>query len=294
MLPARIRPIAAVLALALPTLFVAACGDDDEETSSKPTTMSITTTDAPNKRFKMTAPKSIEGGVVKVNFTNSSKVPHEAQIVRLDGGHTAQEALDVVEPEKVVLPEWFRAEGGVGTTPPGKSGTATVKLPAGTYGVIDTESDDGGPPPSEFGALATFKVTGDNGAELKDTSAKIETRDKGKDYDFVTSGLKAGTNNLTFDNPSKEIHHVLAVPINGTATLAQVEKFFATMGEAPGPPPVNFEKAAGTAVLDGKRKETTRFELQKGRTVLICFLTDRDGKGKSHPERGMLEEINVP
>jgi hypothetical protein len=293
MLPARIRPTAAVLALALPVLFVAACGDDDEETASKPTTMSITTTDAPGKKFKMTAPKSIEGGVVKVNFTNASKVPHEAQIISLGDGHTVQEALEIVEAEKVVLPAWFRGEGGVGTTPPGMSGTATVKLAAGTYGLIDTESDDG-PPPSAKGAVATFKVTGDNGAELKDTSAKIETRDKGKDYDFVTSGLKAGTNNLTFDNPSKEIHHVLAVPITGNATLAQVKKFFATMGEAPGPPPVNFEKAAGTAVLDGKRKETTRFRLQKGRNVLLCFLTDRDGKGKSHTQRGMLEEINVP
>jgi hypothetical protein len=293
MFPARIRPAAAVLALTLPALFVLACGDDDEETSSKPTTMSITTTDGPGKKFKMTAPKSIEGGVVRVNFTNASKVPHEAQIIRLDDGHTVQEALKIVEGEKVVLPEWFHAEGGAGTTPPGKSGTATVKLSAGTYGLIDTESDDG-PPPSAMGAVATFKVTGDNGGELKDTSAKVETKDKGKDYDFVTSGLKAGTNNLTFDNTSKEIHHVLAFPVRGNATSADIKKFFTTMGESGGPPPVDFEKAAGTAVLDGKRKETTRLALQKGRTVLVCFLTDRDGKGKSHTQRGMLEEVNIP
>ena len=285
---------AGTVALTLTALLIGACGDDDEDTSSKPTTMSITTTDAGGKKFKMTAPKSIEGGAVTVNFRNASKVPHEAQIISLGDGHTAQEALKIVEADKVVLPAWFRGEGGVGTTAPGRSGTATVKLPAGTYAVIDTESDDG-PPPSAMGAVATFKVTGDNGAEIPETSAKVETKDVRKDeYEFVTSGLKAGTNNLTFDNTSEEIHHVLAVPMRGTATLAQVKKFFATMGEAPGPPPVDFEKASGTAVLDGKRKETTRLELQKGRNVLICFLTDRDGKGKSHTEEGMLQEVDIP
>ena len=58
------------------------------------------------------------------------------------------------------------------------------------------------------------------------------------------------------------------------------------MGQPPGPPPVDFEKGAGTAVLDGKRKEKTQLKLAKGRNVLICFLTDRDGKGKSHDRAG--------
>ena len=286
-----LRRSTAALALGVAAFAIAACGDDDEKEAAKPTTLSITTTDA-GKNFKMAVPKSIEGGAVTVKFRNASKVPHEAQLIRLDDGHTVQEALKIVTPEKVVLPDWFHAEGGVGGTPPGKSGSATVKLSPGTYGVIDTEAEDG-PPPSTKGAIASFKVSGDNGAKVEDTSAKVETKDKGDKYEFVTSGLKAGTNNLTFDNTSKEIHHVLAFPINGNATTADVKKFFATMGETPGPPPVDFENADGTAVLDGKRKETTPFELRRGRNVLICFLTDRDGKGKSHVQRGMFKEVAV-
>ena len=43
-------------------------------------------------------------------------------------------------------PTWMRAEGGVGTAPPGQSLSATVNLPKGTYAVIDTASlGNGGP-----------------------------------------------------------------------------------------------------------------------------------------------------
>ena len=273
----------------LGTLLLAACGDDDDET--KATTMSVTTADS-GKRFTMTAPKSVEGGLVTLNFRNDSKTPHEAQLIRVDG-HTVDEVLDIVDRDKVVLPDWFKAEGGVGTTPPGGSGTATVKLPAGEYAIIDT-GDGEGPAPSARGARATFKVTGDGDGEIEDTSAKVEVKDKGHhEFEFVESGLKAGTNNLTFDNKSKEIHHVIAFPIRGNATLAQVKEALTSDGPPEGPPPVDFEKGSNTAVLDGKRKETTRFKLAKGRSVLVCFLMDRNGKGKSHVQEGMLKEIDV-
>ncbi|MGI9082429.1 MAG: hypothetical protein ACR2FZ_09135, partial [Thermoleophilaceae bacterium] len=60
-----------------------------------------------------------------------------------------------------------------------------------------------------------------------------------------------------------------------------------------GPPPLDFEKAAGTTVLDGKRKLTTQLKLTKGRNALVCFTTDRDGKGKEHHQEGMLKEVEV-
>ena len=133
----------------------------------------------------MTAPKSIEGGVVNVNFQNNSKVPHEAQIIRIDGAHGAGGAEDREPRRRSCFPTGSRAEGGVGTTPPGESGTATVKLPAGDYAIIDTDPPTTGRRPPA-GRQATFKVTGDNGGEIEDTSAKVETKDKGKD---VTSSL---------------------------------------------------------------------------------------------------------
>jgi hypothetical protein len=283
---------AGLLALAVSVPLIAGCGDDDKGKSAKPAAMSITTSDAGAKKFKMTAPSSVEGGLVNVTFHNASKTPHEAQLVKIDG-HTAQQALKVVEPDKVVLPDWFFAYGGVATTPPGKSATVTVKLPPGDYAVID-DANDSGPSPSSQGAVAEFKVTGDNDGDIKDTSSKVEVKKKGDDeFEFVTSGLTAGTNNLTFHNTTDEIHHIQAFPVKGNATLADVKKFLATMGKPSGPPPIDFPKGTGTSVIDGKQTELTPLKLAKGRNVLLCFLTDRDGKGKSHFQEGMIKEVDV-
>ena len=284
-----------ILTASLTAAGLTACGDDKKDkssTASKATTLSITTADAGKKRFSMQVPKSIEGGLVKITFTNASKVKHDAQLVRLDGGHTLDEALKITSGDKVVLPDWLHVEGGVASTPPGQTSTATVKLPAGDYGVIDDDSDNG-PPPAAFGAKATFKVTGDNGGEITDTTAKIVAKDKGDDeFEWVTTNLKPGKNELTFDNASKEIHLVIAAPIVGKATLADVKKFLGEMNSS-GPPPLGFDKAVGTSILDGKKKLTTSVNLPKGRTALICFLTDRDGKGKAHYEEGLLKEVDI-
>src|SRR4051794_29577153 len=130
---------------------LAACGSDDGSddankkaaTPAKPATLAITTSDA-GKRFAMQAPSSVKGGLVELRFTNASKAPHEAQLVRIDGDHSAKELLDAVDTgdEPAKIPDWLHAEGGVATTQPGASGTATSNLPAGTYYVIDTETGD--------------------------------------------------------------------------------------------------------------------------------------------------------
>jgi uncharacterized cupredoxin-like copper-binding protein len=278
------------IALGLVPLSLAACGKKDE--SSKATTLSITTTDLGKKKFRMEAPKSIKGGVVEVNFRNAGKVGHEAQLIRMDGGHTVNEALKIIGVNKPVIPDWLHAEGGVRARPPGASGTATVKLTPGNYAVIDTESDNG-PPPALYGAKASFRVTGDNGGKIEGTDTKIEAKDKGKDkFEWVVSNLKPGTSELTFDNTSKEIHLMFAAPIRGNATLADVKKSLSE--EKPsGPPPIDFNKATGTNVLDGKKKEKTQVRFSKGRYALVCFLTDRDGKGKPHYQEGMLKEVDV-
>ena len=302
--PLRRRYAATVpLVLALTALVVAGCGDDDDKDKSskstdeptKPTTMSITTTDLGKKQFKMEAPKSIEGGLVTVNFHNAGKVPHEASLARLDGGHTVAEVLKKFGGDRVAIPDWYHAEGGVSTTPPGATASATVRLSPGTYAVLDTESGEGdGPPPAAFGAQATFKVTGDNGGKIKDTAAKITVKDKGHhEFEWVTSGLRAGANEVTFDNPGKEIHVAVAFPIVGKATLADVKKALSQEGKPSGPPPIDFEKGDNTTVLDGKRKEVVQLKLARGRNALVCFTTDRDGKGKPHFEEGMLKELDV-
>lgn len=311
---ARFRRMAAGLVLFVP-LGLAACGGDSSEdgggsaaeqsAAPEPTTLSITTSDVGEDRFATKAPGSIKGGLVKVVFKNAGKMPHEAQLIRLEQGRTAQEAVEVIDSGKT--PEWLRGAGGVGVTAPGQQGTTMINLPAGDYAVIDTGQGGGEAlTPATRGALAEFEVTPGEPGELPQTSASIVAEDDGEhgeagkgedagehEHGFETTGLKAGRNMVLFDNRSDEIHHAVMAPIIGDTTLEEVGEALASEEPPSGPPPVDFENAVVTSVLDGKTKEVTELELRAGRYALLCFLSDREGGGKPHFAEGMLEEVMV-
>jgi hypothetical protein len=310
--------MAAGLALIVP-LGLSACGGDSSEDGARagagaakssapePTTLSITTSDVGEDRFATEAPGSIKGGLVKVVFENAGKMPHEAQLLRVDEGHTVQEAVEIITSEDDKTPEWIHPAGGVALTPPGQQGTTFINLPAGNYVVISLGAGgpEEAPPPATRGALAEFEVTEGQPGELPQTSASIVAEDDGEhgeageseeagehEHGFETTGLKAGRNMVLFDNRSDELHHAVMAPILGDTTLEEVGEALASEEPPSGPPPVDFENIVITSVLDGKTKEVTELELRAGRYALLCFISDREG-GKPHFAEGMLEEVMV-
>jgi hypothetical protein len=281
-------PVAVSLALGLSLL--TGCGDDEEKKAAKPATARVEVRDAGKRRFQVTVPRSVAPGVVRIDLKNSSKFPQDAQIIRIDGGHTIKEALKVISaPEGAPTPNWIHGVGGVGMVGPGRSGSATQQLDSkGKHYVISTGGPGGGdnaPSAFERGAVAELKVTGkETGAKLPSAPATISATE----YSFKVSGLKPGRNTIEFDNTGKELHHALAFPYRKGATLAEVRKAFKKNGE----PPLDFEKAQGTAVIDGGKKVVTNLNLQKGKYALICFVSDRKG-GPPHVAKGMLNEVEV-
>jgi len=300
------------MALAIVPIGLAACGDDDSKKSGKaatkaaPTPLAITTTDAGAKRFETTAPKTIEGGLVELTFTNAGKAVHEALLIRVDGPHTARDALEVVTDESgAPVPDWFHAAGGASGTGPGQTAKATMNLPPGRYAMIDNANGQApGPSNSERGALAEFAVTrGQNGALPASTATITATTEHAeaegehtpgeRPHAFEITGLKAGKNRLRFVNKGEELHHAILFPILPGKMIGDVEKAFTEEGSS-GPPPVDFAGAAGTAVIDGDAEMVTDLVIRKpGKYAVVCFLTDRDGKGKEHLAEGMLEEVVV-
>ena len=142
---------------------------------------------------------------------------------------------------------------------------------------------------AETGATAEIEVTGEaKTAELPKTDAKVTAGE----YEFSASGLKAGTNEVEFDNAGKELHHLIAFPYARGTTLAKVKKAFKQEGEPSGPPPVDFENGVGTAVLEGGDKQVVPLELKAGKYALVCFISDRKG-GPPHVAKGMIVEAAV-
>src|SRR4051794_39428783 len=88
------RLTAVVLAAVMPVA-LAACGASSSSSSGKPTVLSVSIAEK-DKTAKYTVPSSVEGGLVALSLKNSGRRPHAAQLLRLEGGHTAKEALKVI------------------------------------------------------------------------------------------------------------------------------------------------------------------------------------------------------
>jgi hypothetical protein len=275
--------LAAVMALA-------ACGDDDDDENggggggdetAEAATLEIESTEAGGgERSRISAPESVEAGLVEVSFTNAGKKDHEAQILRLEGGHTAEEALRVLTGDQQRIPPWVTDGGGVGTTKPGETRTATQVLEPGNYMVIDFDQN----------GIAPFEVTGEaTDAELPETDATVTA----SEYTFETSGLRPGANTILFENTGAELHHIIANPVKPDATPKQVARFFQSGEKTKNPFQEGAEEAGvETAVIDGGVSQVVDLELEAGEYAFQCFIPDRAG-GPPHAFKGMItiEEV---
>jgi hypothetical protein len=192
-----------------------------------------------------------------------------------------------------VIPPWAKLDGGIGSVDPGATGSATVDLPEGNYVIVDAAAL-GGPGASGPPATAGIKLSGGESGDLPSTSANVTADTNGHDkYKWDISGLTSGKNEITFDSRGDDaIHLIAAVPVKGQAPpLSQIQSDLAKNG-----PPPSYLDTNGfqtTAILDGGSAQTLSLDLKPGKYVFFCPLTDRDGKGKSHDQEGLLSVETV-
>ena len=282
----KLTTFLAALMLAAAMAF-AACGDDDDddggngggdqaEAPAGPAQLTITTTDQAVEVGGTPAP-----GATEITLQNDGKKGATAQLIRAEGGETAEEVEKVYADagEGKAIPDWFRADGGPGTTAPGETSTVTVDLEEGTYYAVNDEGDKPKLSPA-------FEVSGEAGdAELPETDGSVSA----EEYSFETSGLQAGDSQVTFENTGEEPHHVVALPITPGSTFEDAERFLKT---EKGKPAVSFEEGTFSTVIDGGKTMVIDVALKKGDYALVCFITDRAG-GKSHFDKGMISEATV-
>ncbi len=84
---------------------------------------------------------------------------------------------------------------------------------------------------------------------------------------------------------------VIALLLRPGKTIADVEQAFASDDQS-APPPVDFEKALSTEVLDTGGSEYVHWDLAPGKYALLCFMSDRTG-GAPHFMNGMLQELDI-
>ncbi len=275
--PLRTAALGVFIAGAL--LAWAGCGGGG---ASKPTVASIEVS-GKGRNVDLEVPESIKGGLVQLDLKNASDGPRDAQIIRVEGDHEPQEFLKLLEREGGPIPDWVQDGGGVGTVPPGQTGTVTQNLAEGNYFLFAIPEGEEKPVSAEF----TVEGGGAEG-ELPQTSAEIVARD----YTFDAKGLKPGKNRVLFKNEGQQLHHVVGAPMRPGKTLDDVRKF-AREEEPSGEPPIDEQAGFSTAVIDGGVEQVTEIEAKKpGKYALLCFITDRNG-GPPHVMKGMIKEVEV-
>ena len=265
--------IALIAAVAL-----AACGDseDSQELSF--------TVESKGKSATVTAPETAEAGLAEITLTNDSDSEADLQLIRVEGEHSVEEVVEglgkAVQGQS--FPEWLFAAGGVGSLEAGESATVTQVLQPGNYYAFNLESD--GPPDPK--TVTMTEVTGEaTEEEIGDGDATVDAAE----YVFNAETLPSGPTEIAFDNIGAQPHHLIASPLKGDSTAEDVEKFFKT---EQGALPLEEKGTKSTAVLEGGEGQLVTMELEPGRYVLYCFITDREG-GPPHVFKGMVDEVEV-
>ena len=286
--------VAALIAAGLAAL--SACGGGGESKALK-----VTMTEPSGIKNRFEGVKPVSGGRVEVTFTNKGRAPHELQLLRVDGSHSRSEVLNALQRritgESQPLAAYLHPSGGVSDVKPGQTAKATMVLAPGKYFVVDT----GAPAQAEAapryftqGAIEALEVKGGkSSASLPKARQTVTVRDTpGAGYAFAgPPALKAGKTTLALDNQSmKAFHQVTIAPIAAGKTIADVQKALAASRQ----PPVNFDAGVSTAVIDHNSKLVADLRIPgPGNYVMLCLVSDPDGKGPPHYGKGLLKELKV-
>jgi hypothetical protein len=264
------------IAAALTAVALAACGDEE----AQELTFTLT---KQGKATKVAGPSSAEAGLAEVTLENKTDGEGDMQLIRVEGNHSAEEVIEGLEKAMrgQAFPEWFFGGGGVGIVQAGESATVTQVLQPGTYYGIDTE---GGPPSAA--AIAAVDVTGEESdEELSEGDGTVTA----VEYGFEAEELPSGEVEIDFENGGAQPHHLIAAPLKGDATAADVEQ---AIKSEKGQPPIDEKGTQSTAVLEGGEGQVVTLDLEPGRYALLCFISDRQG-GPPHALKGMVDEVEV-
>jgi len=252
-----------------------------EAAAAAPATVTMTAKD-----YSFDAPAQIPAGSVTLQLKNEGKEVHQAQLVRLEGGKTAQDLMAAMK-QHGPPPDWMKFVGGPNAAAPGHEVSATSVLEPGNYAWLCFIPSPDGVMHAAKGMVRPFEVTAapaGAATALPETDVTVTL----VDYDFQFSKpLSAGKHRIMIENAGPQAHEIVMVKLAPGTTI----KDFATWAESmKGPPPA--EPVGGVGVLEQGMRATFSADLAAGDYGLICFVPDvKDGK--MHLVHGMMKDIKV-
>jgi len=234
---------------------------------------------------------SIPGGLTTFELRNRGAQSHHLEIVRLDSGKTASDALAaLIKAGRGPRPAWLHSIGGPNAATPGESSNATLVLAPGSYLAF---CEIPGPTAARHymkGMVKPFIVTasGRPGA-LPPADIALNL----VDFDFVLSHpLTRGHHVLAVSNAGSQRHMVAIKRFPNdypAGTTARDLTAWALDPQGRAAPGAN--EGGVTEISPGTTVVMSR-DFRPGRYLLICFSAD-EKDGKPHFKHGMQKEITI-
>lgn len=236
--------------------------------------------------FAFAAPATIPAGLTTVRLVNQGKEMHHVQLVRLEGGHTVQELMELARTEGEPMPEWATFVGGPNVHAPGAHSDATVVLEAGEYALVCFIPSPDGVPHIAKGMVKPLTVTPATGLAQ---AAAPDVRMTLTDYAFAMEPeIAAGRRTVEIINTAAQPHEVALMKLAPGKTPQDMLAWI--QAGMQGPPPAM--PIGGTSFLSqGERNQITA-DFEPGEYALFCFVPDAKD-GKPHVAHGMVRQFSV-
>jgi uncharacterized cupredoxin-like copper-binding protein len=257
-------------------------------------TVDITGTNtAMTDSFKIDTHGTVPAGLVKIRFTNTGTMDHQAQLFRLHDGVTYPKFLADLHgsnPFSALLVD-SSADGGPATMAPGHEQTVWEPMQGGTYAVVCLVTDNG-VPHFDLGMVAELTVAGHMSPERLakvHPAGEIEGTIKAHDMTYtIPSVIRIGALYRYEDTDAQDTHEVTFGKLLPGKTAADAKAWFAGFmnpGGPSGPPPFVYAGGFG-AELPGNGG-WLRANLTPGNYVAFCLVPD-DKTDLPHAAMGMV------
>jgi hypothetical protein len=276
----RSRALTAVLAVG--AVGLAACGGGNVDAARR---FDVEFRQPEPGELRVSLPSSVGAGLVTFHIKNSTVEEHDAQLIRVTGNQGPDEVVRLFRAASASgfrVPSWVRGGGGVLDIEPGETATLRQRLNEGDWYLVDLRSLDRG------GVVPFIVSSGGSAAELPSATSRIRARD----FSFEPRALRPGTHRVRFENRGREMHEMVAMPLQAGRTLDDAKAYLANPTGSPTDAPVLTTNRVRLPLLDRGEALVTELTFSPGTWILACLLGDRGG-GPSHVVRGMVTEVKI-
>jgi hypothetical protein len=237
------------------------------------------------REYRFTMPETWHSGWVAVTLLNDGAAPHQLQLARLRAGVSGDQVRAAfLRGDARAAFAGLELVGGPDTVEPGLGQLVTVRLDPGDYLGLDLASGADGVQNVNHGMLQPFAVSGPPaGAEPSAGGDLVE-----RSFGYAVPPIPVRRVVLRVRNVSADDAHEAAIvrPESGR----DADDVLSFLRHPAGPPPFRF--VGGIAGLEPGGISYLSLDLDSGRYVLFCFVTDPD-TGRFHFDEGMIQSFTV-